>query len=129
MNTAIGTTIAIFVFIIVVLGGCVGYPQYRIYEQRLTGEAELQRAESSRRIAVLEAQAKLDSAKMLAGAEVERARGVAEANKIIGESLQGNEAYLRYLWVQQLDGANQTVVYIPTEGNMPVLEAGRTVSK
>lgn len=51
--------------------------------------------------------------------------GVAQANKIIGDSLKGNEAYLRYLWVDKLDGSKQTIVYVPTETGMPLMEAGR----
>lgn len=44
-----------------------------------------------------------------------------------GESLKGNEAYLRYLWIIDVAGAgtDKTVVYIPTEANMPILEAAR----
>jgi len=69
----------------------------------------------------------MDSAKLLADAEVSRAEGVARANKIIGASLHDNEAYLRYLWIQTLEHGKEsnTVVYVPTEANLPVLEAGR----
>jgi hypothetical protein len=41
----------------------------------------------------------VDAAKLLAEAEVERVKGVANANRIIGESFKGNEAYLRYFWL------------------------------
>lgn len=103
-----------------------GCPHYDVWQQELKGKAELARAEGNRRITVLDAEAKRDSATAMAAAEVERAKGVAEANKIIGESLAGNEAYLRYLWIQSLDnGAAPTVIYVPTEANLPILEAGR----
>ena len=89
------------------------------------GKAELAQAEQNRQIAVLEAQAKKESAIQLAQAEIERARGVAEANRIIGESLQGNDDYLRYLWITEVAGKDtqKTTVYIPTEANIPILEA------
>jgi regulator of protease activity HflC (stomatin/prohibitin superfamily) len=92
-----------------------------------TGKAELAQAEQNRQIAVLEATAKKESAIQLAQAEIERARGVAEANKIIGDSLKGNEDYLRYLWITDVAGANvdKSVIYIPTETNIPILEATR----
>jgi len=67
----------------------------------------------------------MESAKSLAQAEVERAKGVAEANEIIGESLKGNESYLHYLWIMGLQDGSSEVIYIPTEANMPILEAGR----
>lgn len=89
------------------------------------GEALLLEAESSRKIAIEEARAKLESAKLLSEAEVERAKGVAEANKIIGVSLKNNESYLRYLWIQNMNNSSKEVIYIPTEANMPIMEAGK----
>lgn len=110
------------------LTGCGMWPPYAVWEQKLAGEAELTRADSTRKIAVLEAQAKRDSAAMLAEAEVARARGVAQANSIIADSLKGNDAYLRYLWITEVAAVGKdgkTVVYIPTEANLPILEANR----
>lgn len=100
-------------------------PQYSIYKQRAWGEAELAAAESSRKIATLEAKAREESAKHLAQAEIIRAHGVAEANKIIGDSLKENGEYLRYLWIQGLQTNNMQVVYVPTEANLPILESTR----
>ena len=85
----------------------------------------MSKAESTRRITVLEAQAKLDSAKLLGQAEIERAKGVAQANKIIGDSLKDNESYLHYLWINNMTNTGKETVYIPTEANLPILEAGR----
>lgn len=122
--------IGIFVCSVVFLGmwGC---PRYNVWQQGLAGEAELKRAEQNRRIAVNEAQAKRDSAKLFAAAEVERARGVAEANKIIADGLKGHEEYLRYLWIVEKagTGVQREVIYVPTEANMPILEAQRLASK
>lgn len=86
----------------------------------------LAHAQSSKEVAVAEAKAKMESAELLAQAEVMRAIGVAKANKIIGESLKGNESYLRYLWIQNLEGhGNEQIIYIPTEAGLPILEANR----
>lgn len=104
-------------------GGCYFAPKYQVYQQELEGEAEYKKAESSRRIAVLEAQAKMDSAKLLAEAEVERARGISQANAIIGDSLKGHDEYLRWLFIEQLKDSNTQVIYVPTEANLPILEA------
>jgi regulator of protease activity HflC (stomatin/prohibitin superfamily) len=111
--------------VIVVTATMAGCPQYNVYEQRTQGEAELQRANYSKQVAVQEAQAKMDAAKLLAAAEVERAKGVAKANQIIGDSLHNNEDYLRYLFVNNLEHTQNQVIYIPTEANMPILEATR----
>ena len=103
-----------------------GCPQYEVYRQGLHGEAKLKEAESSRQIIMQEAKAKREAAKDLAQAEVERAKGVAEANKIIGEGLKDNHEYLMYLWIQNIgDRDNATVIYVPTEAGLPILEAGR----
>jgi hypothetical protein len=109
--------------------GMWGCPQYTVYSAAKDGEAKLAEAESSRKIAILEAEAKKESASKLAQAEVERAKGVAEANKIIGESLKDNDSYLRYLWVQGLNDGTGEVIYIPTEANLPILEANRKLNE
>lgn len=101
------------------------YPNYNVYSQTLEGQAMLAHAQSSKEIAVAEAKAKMESAELLAQAEVARAKGVAQANQIIGESLKNNESYLRYLWIQGLESNNPTVIYVPTEANLPILEAGK----
>lgn len=128
-----GVVVVVIIVILLALGGvggCIAFqPVYHVWEQEKAGQAELARADSNRKIAVLEAKAKQESASMLAEAEVSRAKGVAEANKIIGEGLKGHEEYLRYLWIMSLEHSAQsgkeTVVYIPTEANLPILEAGR----
>lgn len=109
--------------------GMWGCPQWNVYYATLEGKAKLREADSSRQIAVVEAEAKREAASKLAEAEVARAEGVAKANRIIGESLHNNEAYLRYLWIQNLadarSGGKAEIIYVPTEANLPILEAQR----
>lgn len=102
-----------------------GIPQYRLYSQRLAGEAALAEAQSSRRIAILEAEARRESAVALAEAEVLRAQGAARANRILQDSLGGPEGYLRYLQIQALEETRAALVYVPTEAGLPVTEARR----
>ena len=113
-----------------------GCPNYNVWQQGLAGKAELKRAEQNRQIMIQEAEAraasalalakaKVQQAKAEADAEVIRAEGAAKANKILGESLRGNEQYLRYLWIQGLQDGSSEVIYIPTEAGLPVLEAGK----
>jgi hypothetical protein len=111
----------VFAFIVSVM---LAYPYYRIYEQERFGQAALAEAEYTKKILVEDAKARLESSKLDALAEIERAKGVAEANKIIGTSLANNEAYLRYLWIQGLHDGSSEVIYVPTEANLPILEAG-----
>ena len=114
----------VIAILVVLVGLLYGVPKYQVWQQGLKGQAELARAEQNRKIAVQEAEAKKDSAKSLAEAEVIRAEGIAKANRIIGDSLKENEAYLRYLWIQALTENQQDVIYVPTEAGLPILEAG-----
>jgi len=101
----------------------VGGPVYNVWQQGLAGRAELQKAEYTRQVAVLEAQAKKDSAQQLADAEIIRATGVAKANQIIGDSLKDNREYLQYLYITGLEDGSKNgnvTIYVPTEGGMPV---------
>lgn len=108
-----------------ICAGMYGCPKYNVWQQGLQGQAELRRAEENRKITIEEARARKESATLLAEAEVERAKGVAEANKIIGDSLKDNESYLRYLWILGLSDGNSETIYVPTEANLPILEATR----
>jgi regulator of protease activity HflC (stomatin/prohibitin superfamily) len=116
----------IAIVVAIIVGAFVAWPQYNVYSQRKDGEAQLAHAQSSKEVAVAEAKAKMESATLLAEAEVARAKGVAQANQIIGESLKGNEDYLRYLWIQNLENSKEhQVIYVPTECGLPILESTR----
>lgn len=118
----VSVILVIFFFIVWII-----VPLMKPWWAQQSGKAELAQAEQNRQIAILEAQAKQESALHLAQAEINRAEGVAKANKIIGESLKNNEDYLKYLWITDVAGTNiqKTVVYVPTETNIPILEASR----
>ena len=99
-------------------------PWYNVWEQEMAGKAEFAKAEQNRKIRIEEARANLEAEKLNAQAEIERARGAAEAIKIENGSL--TPTYIQYLWVrQQSDLSNKTVIYIPTENNLPILESSR----
>jgi type II secretory pathway pseudopilin PulG len=115
---------------IVIVGAVAMYvlPQWNVWRAELAGRAALAEAENARKVQIEEAKARLESARYYAEAEVERAKGVAKANEIVSAGLGGPEGYLRYLWINKLGENGQDVIYIPTEGGMPILEAGRTVA-
>ena len=126
MEQKFGCTVAMIITGAVALVIIVfGYPQYRVYSQRLAGQAALAEAQSSRQVAILEAHAKKESAIELAEAEVIRARGAAQANAILQNSLGGPEGYLRYLQIQALESTHSELIYVPTEAGLPVTESRR----
>ncbi len=122
----IGSIIALAVIGALIL---IGLPTYNVYSKQMAGKAAYEQAVQDRRIRVLEAQAALDSARLTAQAEIERARGTNEANRIMSESLGGPENYLRWAYIHMLEETagkqGREVIYIPTEAGMPILEAGR----
>jgi regulator of protease activity HflC (stomatin/prohibitin superfamily) len=118
--------IIVFVVLAAIVGGLMaGIPHYRVFMQNKRGEAMLREQEWTKQVMIEEAKAKKESAALLADAEIERAKGVAEANEIIGASLKDNEGYLRYLWIQGLQDGTSEVIYVPTEAQLPLLEAGK----
>jgi len=112
---------------LLICAGLFGYPVYKVWQKEKAGQAELAQAEWNRQISIQEAKAFEESAKYKANAEIIRAEGIAKANEIIGQSLKDNDAYLRYLWIQGLQDGSSEVIYVPTEGQLPILEAGRSV--
>jgi regulator of protease activity HflC (stomatin/prohibitin superfamily) len=82
-------------------------------------------AEYTRQTAVLEAQAKLDSAEKLKQVRITEAQGIAEANRIIGASLKNNPEYLTFLQIQNIqEGAekgNKTYFVSPNQAGVPLI--------
>lgn len=116
--------LVLFAGIAILLTCMIGLPYYKVWQQEMDGKAEFSKAEQNRRIKVEEAKANLEAEKLNAQAEIERAKGAAAAIKIENGSITEN--YIRYLWVrQQSDLNNKTVIYVPTEAGLPILESTR----
>ena len=114
------------VLVVVLLGVAMAFviPWYNVWSQEMEGKAEFAKAEQNRKIKIEEARANLEAEKLNAQAEVERAKGAAEAIRIENGSI--TPTYIQYLWVrQQSDLSDKTIIYIPTETNLPILEANR----
>lgn len=118
--------------VVKVVGGIVAFfvvmafvrPWYNVWSQEMEGKAEFAKAEQNRKIKIEEARANLEAEKLNAQAEIERTKGAAEAIKIENGSI--TPTYIQYLWVrQQSDLSDKTVIYIPTESNLPLLESTR----
>ena len=121
MKEKIQVGIFLGIILILVLVLMWGIPKYKVYALELNGKAQLKEAEWNRQIAIKEAEALKESAKLKAEAEIIRAEGIAEANAIIAGSL--TEEYIKYKFVEGLNDGNTEVIYVPTETNLPILEA------
>ncbi len=114
----------IIVIVVFTIGMAFIRPWYNVWSQEMEGKAEFAKAEQNRKIKIEEARANLEAEKLNAQAEIERAKGAAEAIKIENGSI--TPTYIQYLWVrQQSDLSDKTVIYIPTESNLPLLESTR----
>lgn len=114
--------ISVAVLIIVLM---VGLPVYNVWQQEMAGKAEMAKAEQNRKILIEEAKARLEAEKLNAQAEVERARGMAEAMKLENGTL--NTTYNQYLFIRTLEkladkGSLPQIIYMPAEGLVPVMD-------
>ncbi len=117
----------ILAILVIVVSMAFIMPWYRVWEQEMAGKAEFAKAEQNRKIKIEEARANLEAEKLNAQAEVERAKGAAEAIRIENGSI--TPTYIQYLWVrQQSDLSDKTVIYVPTETNLPILESTRALT-
>ena len=103
------------------MGLMIGLPVYNVWSSRKSGEAEMAKAEQNRRIQIEEAKANLEAQRLNSEAEVERAKGMARAIEIENGKL--TDKYIQYLWVRNMENNINEKIYIPTEANLPLLEA------
>jgi prohibitin 1 len=80
-------------------------------EMKLTAEQRVQQKEFELQQAVKDAEI-----------EVARARGAAEAQKIVRSTL--SDSYLQYLWIKTLN-ENPNVIYVATEANLPLFKQAK----
>ena len=122
------TVFVVVVMLGVVVGLMFGVPKYNVWRTKIAiesaqniGKAEMARAEQNRMIQIEEATANLESQKLNSLAEIERAKGMAQAIEIENGKL--TTKYIQYLWVRNIDKMDGDKVYIATEAGLPILEA------
>lgn len=103
----------------VMLSGCTMWPPYNVWHKKKEGEAKLAEATSSRLILVEQAKAELEAADMQA-----------KAINIVGEAAKKYPEYRAQMFIQAFGEALQSdkiqkIIYVPTEGNIPLIEAGK----
>lgn len=106
----------VVVMIVIVL---FAWPQYKVWQQGMSGQAKLAEAQQSKQIAIEQAKAELESAQLRA-----------QAIKVIGETAKQYPEYRNQEFIGAFgdalrDGKIQQIVYVPTEANIPILEAGK----
>ncbi|MBS7321019.1 MAG: hypothetical protein KIG55_05435 [Myroides sp.] len=125
----VGIVAAVGILIIVLM---FGLPLYNVWQQEMAGKAEMAKAEQNRKILIEEARARLEAEKLNAQAEVERAKGMAEAMKLENGTL--NSTYNQYLFIRTLEkladkGDLPQIIYMPSEGLVPVLDVSKKMEQ
>lgn len=93
-------------------------PAWKVWSAQKDGEATLARAESSRMVQVLQAKAEREAATLRA-----------EAIKIVGQAAKDFPEYRTQEFIGSFaealrEGKINQVIYVPTEANIPIIEAG-----
>lgn len=123
MGTGVIATVSSIAGTIVLAGlialGMVGCPKYNVWEQGLAGKAKLERASQERKIIVEQAKAEVESAGLRA-----------KAIKIMGQAAKDFPEYRLQEFMGAFaealqDGTIDQIIYVPTEANVPIMEAGK----
>ena len=103
------------------------FPVWHVWKSQKSGEADLAEATYEQKIQVAQADGRLSAALKNKQAAIIEAEAVAAQINTIGEGLQRHDLYLRWQWVKMMEesGAYRETIYVPTEANLPILEAGR----
>ena len=109
----------VVVFFLFIAGGMVGCPKYNVWQQGLSGEALLKKAEQTRKI-------QLEQAKV----EEQSASHRANAIKILGKAAKDFPEYRLQEFLGAFaealqNGSIHKIIYVPTEANIPIMEASR----
>jgi regulator of protease activity HflC (stomatin/prohibitin superfamily) len=116
------TTITLLSLVVgggIIVGAMVGLPLYRVWAAEYNGRAVLVQAEQTRQVLITQAVA-----------EREAAVARSEAIQIVGQAAKDFPEY-RYqeflgAFAEALkDGKMNQIIYVPTEANIPLMEAGR----
>ena len=113
------TVLAWLPVIPVLLAGLYLEPRYDVWQQGLAGEAMLAKAEQTKSIMIETARAEKESAQLRADAIV-----------IMGQAAKDFPEYRQQEFMQAFgealrEGNISQIIYVPTEANIPILEAGK----
>lgn len=109
-----------------VLGGAFtlmlwGCPRYEVYQQEYEGRAQLAKANQNREILVSQARAEKEAAEL-------RSQAIAIVGKAAKEYPEYRQQEFIGAFADALrHGQISQIMYVPTEANIPITEAGRMV--
>lgn len=103
-----------------------GYPRWRVWASHQEGLADLTRAQNEQQIQIAQAKSRLAAADFNRQAAVIEADAVSLQIEKIGKQLTEHDLYLKWQWIKMMEERQYgETIYVPTEANMPILEATR----
>jgi regulator of protease activity HflC (stomatin/prohibitin superfamily) len=120
MEIKLGTIVWSIVFVVILFAVCMfAFPVYNVWSAGMQGRASLMRAEQERKIQIEQAKAELESAKLRA-----------EAISIVGKASKEFPEYRTQEFIGAFAEAIKSdkveqIIYVPTEANIPIVEARR----
>lgn len=102
-------------------------PPWSVWAARKRGEAAFADAKGEQMIQVAQAHSRLEAAENNKKAAIVEAEAVAAQIEKIGKELHSHDLYLRWQWIKMMEdrNADADTIYVPTEANLPILEATR----
>lgn len=124
-------TWAAVIFVAVVVAWFIFlYPKWNVWSSKKRGEAQLQEAMNEQRIQIAKATARKEAAEHNKAAAIIEASAVSEQIKQIGSQLTTHDLYLKWQWIKMMEERpDSSVIYVPTEASLPILEAGNRKEK
>lgn len=113
--------IIILLCIAVIVGMMFAIPAWNVWRAGLSGEADLRKAAQTRQIQIEQAKG-----------EEEAAKHRAKAIEIVGKAAKEYPEYRQQEFIGAFaeamhNGRISQIIYVPTEANIPITEAGKTV--
>ena len=109
-----GTVLTLILFL-----SAIAFRHYNVWSMEMQGKAKLAEATQSRQIQIEQAKAELEASKMRA-----------QAIQIMGEAAQKYPEYRQQEFMASFgealrEGKMSQIIYVPTEANIPLMEAGK----
>lgn len=110
----------LFSLAVLILACLWAWPKYGVYRQHLEGEAKLRRSEMEKQIIIEQAKAEVEAAKLRA-----------QAIEAVGGAAQKYPEYRTQEFIGAFaealkEGNVQQIIYVPTEANIPIIEARKS---
>jgi len=115
------------IVVLFIVWGVAIQPRWQVWAAHQKGLADLAAAKNEQQIQIAQAQSRLDAAQLNKKAAIIEAEAVAAQVQAIGTELAHHDLYLRWQWIKMMEDGKHgaDVIYVPTEANLPILEANR----